>query len=201
MVGVDAALDYPAVQHLRPSSRARPRPTRSWTCTSAAKQIERDILSSHGDATRFFVTFLDNHDMKERIRYVDPADPPGSTTRSPSAWPACIHCRASPASTTAPNRDCTARQRPSRARGPLGRAGLSTQTTRSTSRSRAGRDARRAPALRYGRFYFRPVSGDGATSASPLSPGRAGLLPHPERPGSRRRGQHQYRDVKGSRSK
>jgi len=38
------------------------------------KQIERDVLSSHGDATRFFVTFLDNHDVKERIRFIDPGD-------------------------------------------------------------------------------------------------------------------------------
>ena len=36
------------------------------------KLIERDVLSSHGDATRYFVTFLDNHDVKERIRFVDP---------------------------------------------------------------------------------------------------------------------------------
>ena len=39
------------------------------------KQVEADVLSSHGDATRYFVTFLDNHDVKERIRYVDPANP------------------------------------------------------------------------------------------------------------------------------
>jgi hypothetical protein len=38
------------------------------------KDVEQDILSSHGDATRFFVTFLDSHDVKERIRFVDPAD-------------------------------------------------------------------------------------------------------------------------------
>jgi glycosidase len=38
------------------------------------KQIEANILSSHGDATRFFVTFLDNHDVKERIRFVQPGD-------------------------------------------------------------------------------------------------------------------------------
>jgi hypothetical protein len=28
-----------------------------------------------GDATRYFVTLLDNYDVRERIRYVDPADP------------------------------------------------------------------------------------------------------------------------------
>ena len=39
------------------------------------KQMEANVLSSHGDATRYFVTFLDNHDVKERIRYADPANP------------------------------------------------------------------------------------------------------------------------------
>jgi hypothetical protein len=38
------------------------------------KDVEQDILSSHGDATRFFVTFLDSHDVEERIGFVDPAD-------------------------------------------------------------------------------------------------------------------------------
>ena len=38
------------------------------------KNVERNVLSSHGDATRYFVTFLDNHDVKERIRFVDPAN-------------------------------------------------------------------------------------------------------------------------------
>ena len=39
------------------------------------KQVEAGVLSSHGDATRYFVTFLDNHDVKERIRYANPANP------------------------------------------------------------------------------------------------------------------------------
>ena len=29
--------------------------------------LEAQIPSSHGDATRYFVTVLDSHDMKERI--------------------------------------------------------------------------------------------------------------------------------------
>jgi len=30
---------------------------------------EAEILSSHGEAGRFFVSFLDNHDQKERIEH------------------------------------------------------------------------------------------------------------------------------------
>ena len=33
------------------------------------REVEREVLSSHGEAGRYFVTFLDNHDMKERIRF------------------------------------------------------------------------------------------------------------------------------------
>ena len=45
------------------------------------KSIEAGVLSSHGDATRFFVTFLDNHDVEERIRFVQPAASISLTTR------------------------------------------------------------------------------------------------------------------------
>jgi glycosidase len=33
------------------------------------RQVERDILSTHGDASNFFVTFLDNHDQLRRFYY------------------------------------------------------------------------------------------------------------------------------------
>ena len=74
-VGVDAALDYPLFNTLRPVVKGQAAPEALVGMYQRRKEIEWDILSSHGDATRFFVTFLDNHDMKERIRYVDPADP------------------------------------------------------------------------------------------------------------------------------
>jgi hypothetical protein len=35
------------------------------------REVQRNTLSSHGDASRYFVTFLDNHDMKERIRWAE----------------------------------------------------------------------------------------------------------------------------------
>jgi glycosidase len=44
-------------------------------CIRIEKTVEQNVLSSHSDATRFFVTFLDNHDNKGRIRYVPPNGP------------------------------------------------------------------------------------------------------------------------------
>ena len=33
------------------------------------------LISTHGEASRFFTTFLDNHDQHSRFRFEDPANP------------------------------------------------------------------------------------------------------------------------------
>jgi len=68
LVGVDAALDYPLFNSLKPVAKGFSPPSTLVNMYTYRKQVEATILSSHGDATRFFVSFLDNHDMKERIR-------------------------------------------------------------------------------------------------------------------------------------
>lgn len=70
LVGVDAALDYPLFSTLTPTVKGFSSPATIVGMYNFRKQTEQFILSSHGDASRFFVTFLDNHDMKARIRYV-----------------------------------------------------------------------------------------------------------------------------------
>jgi glycosidase len=69
--GIDAALDFPlhyklpvivknigseGVEQIRHIFEHR-------------KRLEQELLSSHGEAGRFFVTFLDNHDKKERFNH------------------------------------------------------------------------------------------------------------------------------------
>lgn len=39
------------------------------------KQVQKGLLSSHGESSRYFVTFLDNHDQHSRFYYVDPENP------------------------------------------------------------------------------------------------------------------------------
>ena len=56
MVGVDAALDYPLFYSLKPVVKAEAAPSGLVGMYQYRKQQEGDILSSHGDATRFFVT-------------------------------------------------------------------------------------------------------------------------------------------------
>jgi len=74
-VGVDAALDYPLFSVLKPVVRGLAAPATVIGLYGQRKTVEADVVSSHGDATRFFVTFLDNHDMKERIRHETPGNP------------------------------------------------------------------------------------------------------------------------------
>src|SRR4029077_7367055 len=68
LVGVDAALDFPLFFRLPSFAKGFAPPTGVIDVYRRRKQVERDILSSHGEAGRFFVTFLDNHDMNERFR-------------------------------------------------------------------------------------------------------------------------------------
>src|SRR5207253_226616 len=76
LVGIDAALDYPLFDNLKAVVKGFAPPTVVSSMYHARKSVERDVLSSHGDATRFFVTFLDNHDVKERMRFMDPDNQP-----------------------------------------------------------------------------------------------------------------------------
>src|SRR5271165_6802274 len=74
MVGVDAALDYPLFNVLTPTVKGFSAPSAVVAMYNLRKQTEQFILSSHGDASRFFATFLDNHDMKARIRFEQPGN-------------------------------------------------------------------------------------------------------------------------------
>lgn len=74
-VGVDAALDFLVAFKLKSIAKGLEAPSDLVATYQYRKKVGQNILSSHGDATRFFVTFLDNHDLKARMRFVDPANP------------------------------------------------------------------------------------------------------------------------------
>ena len=85
LVGVDAALDFPLFYRLPGVLKGFKdnSPLSIATLFEERKAIHRGetgrepkvLLSSHGEASRYFVTFLDNHDQHARFRYTDPADP------------------------------------------------------------------------------------------------------------------------------
>jgi glycosidase len=173
IVGVDAALDYPLYFTLPAVAKGFAAPAQLAAMYAKRQSVERQVLSSHGDATRFFVTFCDNQDVKARIRYVAPD---GSHPYDDQVTLA-LACLA-----TLPGIPCIyygteqglhgAGSDPAVREALWGGPGFDQQSTFYQSVSaicalRAG-----ATPLRYGRFYLRPVSGDGINFAvSSYQPG------------------------------
>jgi glycosidase len=164
LVGVDAALDFPLVDCLTPMVKAEQPPSAVVQMYKTRKQKEATVLSSHGDATRYFVTFLDNHDDTERIRYVDP----NNATRfddQVTLGLACLFCL--------PGIPCVyygteqglhgSGTQSEAVREALwgSPAGFGTADTYYEDVAAIAAIRKDSPALRYGRFYFRPISGDG----------------------------------------
>src|SRR5207253_854212 len=161
MVGVDAALDYPLFFNLKPVVKGFGAPSDVVAMYILRKRIEADVLSSHGDATRFFVTFLDNHDVKERIRFVQPGDEHRFDDQVTLGL-GCLY--------SLPGVPClyygTEQGLHGSGSDPAVREALwggpgfeESSYYRQISRLAQVRAAE--PPLRYGRFYFRPISGDG----------------------------------------
>jgi len=164
LVGVDAALDYPLFNTLKPVVKGFAAPTAVVNMYQNRKNVEANVLSSHGDATRYFVTFLDNHDVKERIRYVDPVNP-AKFNDQVTLGLACLY--------SLPGIPCLyygteqglhgvgsdAAVREALWGGP----GFDEQSDFYQHIQQITTVRARQSALRYGRFYFRPLSADGVT--------------------------------------
>jgi glycosidase len=176
LVGVDAALDYPLFNTLKPVVKGIAAPSVVVDMYHRRKLIEQDILSSHGDATRFFVTFLDNHDMKERIRFAQPDDEHRFDNQLTLGL-ATLYCMPGiPCLYYGTEQGLHGRGSDPAVREALwGIAPLFPQNSFFYQEIQKITTVRHSePALRYGRFYFRPVSGDGQTFG--VSPFPGGVL-------------------------
>src|SRR5207248_1043872 len=70
VVGVDAALDYPLFFKLPNVLKGLSgTPLDVANVFETRKRVEQDIITSHGEAGKFFVTFLDNHDQGQRFGF------------------------------------------------------------------------------------------------------------------------------------
>jgi glycosidase len=176
LVGVDSALDYPLFNNLKPVVKGFSPPLNLIGMYQFRKRTEQYILSTHGDATRYFVTFVDNHDMKERIRFEQPGNPTQYDDQVTMAV-GCLYAL--------PGIPClyygTEQGLHGAGSDPAVREALWGVVPGFPENSsfyvalRALAETRSAvPALRYGRFYFRPISGDGLNFG--VSPFPAGLL-------------------------
>jgi glycosidase len=162
MVGVDAALDYPLFFNLKPVVKGFSPPSALVSMYHLRKQVEEDVLSSHGDATRYFVTFLDNHDVKERIRFQDPANPTAFDDQVTMGL-ACLY--------SLPGVPCLyygteqglhgSGSDPAVREAIWGGPGFPKDSFFYKQISLIAQVRSQTPPLRYGRFYFRPISGDG----------------------------------------
>jgi glycosidase len=165
-VGVDAALDYPLFSALVPTLKGFAAASSVTDMYNTRKQDDQYMLSSHGDASRYFVTFLDNHDMKKRFRWEQPGNPTQFDDQV-SMGIACLYCLPGVPCVyygteqglhgwTNGNNDPAVRE------ALWGIAPTFPKTTSFYVQMQKIASIRNAePALRYGRFYFRPVSGDG----------------------------------------
>lgn len=164
MVGVDAALDYPLYNTLVPVVKGLSAPEGMVAMYQLRKETEANILSSHGDATRFFVTFLDNHDNRARIRYIPPDGVPIYDDQV-TAGLACL--------LALPGIPCVyygteaglhgAGSDPAVREALWGGPGFVAANPFYVQIQKIAAVRASQAALRYGRFYFRPISGDQRT--------------------------------------
>ncbi len=76
--GIDAALDFPLFYELPGVAKGLVPVEAIRRVFLERKQQEQELLSTHGEAGRFFVTFLDNHDQQARVQH--PNTPPEQVT-------------------------------------------------------------------------------------------------------------------------
>jgi glycosidase len=175
LVGVDSALDFPLFFRLPAFAKGFAPPTDVIGVYRRRKEVERDVLTSHGEAGRFFVTFLDNHDMKERFRGANREDPDkydpqvilGIAVLFGLPGIPCLYYGTEQGLHGRGNSDQFVREA---LWGKPGAFDVNHPFYKAISRLSEIRDAQ--PALRYGRLYFRPISGDGVNfGASSFAPG------------------------------
>lgn len=163
LVGVDAALDYPLFNTLLPTVKGFSPPSAVVDMYQFRKQTEQFILSSHGEASRFFVTFLDNHDMKSRLRFAQPGDEHRFDDQVTLGLGCLYALPGIPCIYYGTEQGLHGSGSDAAVREALwGVApGFPQDTPFFVEMQRMAGVRRREPALRYGRFYFRPISGDG----------------------------------------
>jgi glycosidase len=65
--GIDAALDFPLFFKLPAVAKGQAGVETIAQVFEDRKRAEKELLSTHGEASRYFVTFLDNHDQEQRF--------------------------------------------------------------------------------------------------------------------------------------
>ena len=177
LLGVDAALDFPLFFKLPAMLKGQLAPTEIIAMYEHRKQVQRGLLSSHGEASRFFVTFLDNHDQRGRFYFSQPDAPlrfADQLTLGVGCLFAlqgipCLYYGTEQGLHGMGDTDHAIREALWGKPQAFDREHLFYRTIQRLTHLR-----QQQPALRYGRQYFRPLSGDGRHFG--LSPFPGGML-------------------------
>lgn len=188
LLGVDAALDFPLFDQLPWVLKGEKAPKEVVDMYERRKESLRGIISSHGEASKFFVTFLDNHDLKSRFYYSNPEDPQKFDDQVTLAITClftlqgipCIYYGteqglngALPQNATKEEKnlgDLVVRQ----ALWGKPEGGFNRDHSFYKAIAEVSEHRKKHPALRYGRQYFRPISGDHFNYG--ISPYNSGVL-------------------------
>jgi glycosidase len=179
--GVDAALDFPLFHTLPGVAKGRIDVAEIRRVFLDRKKQELNLLSSHGEAGRFFVSFLDNHDQHERIAH--PLTPPDQVTLALTLLFTlqgipCVYYGTEQGLTgtvdAAGHPDLSANE--SSREALWGKPPVAFDTTHPMFEHlrRLSQLRDQEPALRYGRLYFREVAGQGVDFGH--STGQGGLV-------------------------
>lgn len=164
LIGVDAALDFPLFYKLPEVAKGRLAPSEIINMFEYRKEAQRGTISSQGEASKFFVTFLDNHDQHHRFHYA-PHDAPERYNDQLTLGVACLfalqgipclYYGTEQALTGSGSTLEAVREALWGKPNAFDREYAFYQAIKQMAAVRAEN-----PALRYGRQYFRPISGDG----------------------------------------
>ena len=174
-IGVDAALDFPLFNRLPAACKGMLAPLDVASMYEQRRQLDHDILSSHGDASNFFVTFLDNHDQAQRF-YYSPANNPHAYDDQLTLALTCLYALLGiPCLYYGTEQGLHGSGSvPEAVREALWGKPDAFDTNHPFYQAieRIASVRANQPALRYGRQYFRPVSGDDtAFGVSSFAPG------------------------------
>jgi glycosidase len=163
LVGVDASLDFPLFFKLPSVLKGSLPPSEVVGMYQHRKVAEQNIISSHGEATRFFVTFLDNHDQHQRFYFSAAGNPQQFDDQATLGFACLFSLPGIPSLYYGSEQglhgngdsDLNVREALWGKPNAFDTSHPFYKTIQQITKVR-----NEQPALRYGRFYFRPISGD-----------------------------------------
>ncbi len=164
IIGVDAALDFPLSYVLPGAAKGLAAPSDVAAMYQRRKAIEEPVVSSHGDASGYFVTFLDNHDRPQRFYFISPPDMHQYDDQVTLGLGCLFALQGIPCVYYGTEQGLHGSGNvPEAVREALwGKPGAFDESFPFYQALQALAAVRRhQPALRYGRQYFRPITGDG----------------------------------------